>query len=261
MANLTISVDDVLLKRARIKALKNVTSVNALLREYLEAYTGTQQTQRRWPVSPNLPTRAPPAAGSAVAPGPATISTTVRRDRDGTRLHPYERVGLRGRRCRTGQKRERACAVIAPRNDAHITTSSQVLSEFYTVVTRKTRLADVGGAGRADGRPAVPAPDRARGRGPAPQSRLGQPSLEHLPLGRPHHPRRRGRRLCGRPERGPRRWSDVRLRPGLEPVRLRTGRRRRPAPAHAYRRFVYEHDSGDIGEVGRVEGPQIRLPN
>ena len=34
-------------------------------------------------------------------------------------------------------KRERACAVIAPRNDAHITTSSQVLSEFYTVVTRK----------------------------------------------------------------------------------------------------------------------------
>lgn len=34
-------------------------------------------------------------------------------------------------------KRERARAVIAPGNDAHITTSSQVLSEFYTVVTRK----------------------------------------------------------------------------------------------------------------------------
>ncbi len=34
-------------------------------------------------------------------------------------------------------KRERARAVIAPRDDAHITTSSQVLSEFYTVVTRK----------------------------------------------------------------------------------------------------------------------------
>lgn len=34
-------------------------------------------------------------------------------------------------------KRERARAAIAPRNDAHITTSSQVLSEFYTVVTRK----------------------------------------------------------------------------------------------------------------------------
>jgi plasmid stability protein len=46
MANLTISVDDVLLKRARIKALEDGTSVNALLREYLEAYTGTQRTQR-----------------------------------------------------------------------------------------------------------------------------------------------------------------------------------------------------------------------
>ena len=34
-------------------------------------------------------------------------------------------------------KRERARAAIAPGNDAHITTSSQVLSEFYTVVTRK----------------------------------------------------------------------------------------------------------------------------
>jgi len=34
-------------------------------------------------------------------------------------------------------KRERARAVVAPRDDAHITTSSQVLSEFYTVVTRK----------------------------------------------------------------------------------------------------------------------------
>lgn len=44
MANLTITVDDQLLKRARIKALQEGTSVNALLREYLEGYTGTQQT-------------------------------------------------------------------------------------------------------------------------------------------------------------------------------------------------------------------------
>lgn len=34
-------------------------------------------------------------------------------------------------------KRERARAVLAPVDDAHITVSSQVLSEFYTVVTRK----------------------------------------------------------------------------------------------------------------------------
>lgn len=34
-------------------------------------------------------------------------------------------------------KRERARAAIAARSDAHITISSQVLSEFYTVVTRE----------------------------------------------------------------------------------------------------------------------------
>ncbi len=34
-------------------------------------------------------------------------------------------------------KRERARSIIAPRQDAHIAISSQVLSEFYTVVTRK----------------------------------------------------------------------------------------------------------------------------
>ena len=41
MANLTLSIDDDLLRRARIKALEHGTSVNALLREYLEAFTGT----------------------------------------------------------------------------------------------------------------------------------------------------------------------------------------------------------------------------
>jgi predicted nucleic acid-binding protein len=34
-------------------------------------------------------------------------------------------------------KRERARDAITPRTDAHIAISSQVLSEFYTVVTRK----------------------------------------------------------------------------------------------------------------------------
>ena len=40
MANLTITVDDELLKRARLRALERNTSVNALLREYLEAFVG-----------------------------------------------------------------------------------------------------------------------------------------------------------------------------------------------------------------------------
>ena len=40
MANLTITVDDHVLKRARLRALEQGTSVNALLREYLIRYAG-----------------------------------------------------------------------------------------------------------------------------------------------------------------------------------------------------------------------------
>jgi plasmid stability protein len=36
MANLTLSIDDDLLKRARIRALERDTSVNALVRDYLQ---------------------------------------------------------------------------------------------------------------------------------------------------------------------------------------------------------------------------------
>jgi len=36
--NLTITIDDEVLKRARIRALEENTSVNAILREYLESY-------------------------------------------------------------------------------------------------------------------------------------------------------------------------------------------------------------------------------
>lgn len=42
MANLTITIDDELLKRARLRALERNTSVNALLREYLEAFAGEE---------------------------------------------------------------------------------------------------------------------------------------------------------------------------------------------------------------------------
>ncbi len=38
MANLTLSIDDEVLKRARIKALEQGTTVNALVREYLERF-------------------------------------------------------------------------------------------------------------------------------------------------------------------------------------------------------------------------------
>ena len=48
MANLTITVDSELLKRARIRALEQGTSVNAVLREYLEEYVrGREDRVRR----------------------------------------------------------------------------------------------------------------------------------------------------------------------------------------------------------------------
>jgi len=45
MANLTITVNDDTLKRARMRALEEDTSVNAILREYLEEYAGNRQEQ------------------------------------------------------------------------------------------------------------------------------------------------------------------------------------------------------------------------
>lgn len=45
MANLTISIDDEVLKQARIKAVEQGTSVNSILREYLESYAGTRPKQ------------------------------------------------------------------------------------------------------------------------------------------------------------------------------------------------------------------------
>ena len=41
--NLTIVVDDDILKRARIRAIQENTSVNAVVREYLTAYAGADR--------------------------------------------------------------------------------------------------------------------------------------------------------------------------------------------------------------------------
>ncbi len=40
MANLTITTDDEVLKKARMRALQEGTSVNAVLREFMESYAG-----------------------------------------------------------------------------------------------------------------------------------------------------------------------------------------------------------------------------
>jgi len=47
MANLTLSIDEELLRRARIRALERGTSVNAVLREFLEAYAGAASERER----------------------------------------------------------------------------------------------------------------------------------------------------------------------------------------------------------------------
>ena len=47
MANLTIVVDDEVLKRARIRAIEEATSVNAVLRSRLEEYARAEDRRRR----------------------------------------------------------------------------------------------------------------------------------------------------------------------------------------------------------------------
>lgn len=45
MANLTLSIGDETLRRARIRALEQGTSVNALVREFIESYAGVRASQ------------------------------------------------------------------------------------------------------------------------------------------------------------------------------------------------------------------------
>ncbi len=46
MVNLTLSVDDELLQRARMRALELHTTVNALVRDYLESFAGADPTRQ-----------------------------------------------------------------------------------------------------------------------------------------------------------------------------------------------------------------------
>ncbi|MBX6420054.1 MAG: ribbon-helix-helix protein, CopG family [Nevskia sp.] len=46
VANLTITVDDETLRRARARAVEEGSSINAILREYLEAYSRRTRAQQ-----------------------------------------------------------------------------------------------------------------------------------------------------------------------------------------------------------------------
>ncbi|MBX6748269.1 MAG: hypothetical protein IRY85_01140 [Micromonosporaceae bacterium] len=43
MANLTLSIDDDLLRRARVRAAERGTTVNAIVRDFLETFAGVDQ--------------------------------------------------------------------------------------------------------------------------------------------------------------------------------------------------------------------------
>lgn len=47
MANLTVTVDEDVLKKARLRALEQGTSVNAVVRGFLESYAGTESARQR----------------------------------------------------------------------------------------------------------------------------------------------------------------------------------------------------------------------
>ncbi len=47
MGNLTVTIDDEVLKRARLRATEQGTSVNAVVRAYLEQYAGTRSAQEQ----------------------------------------------------------------------------------------------------------------------------------------------------------------------------------------------------------------------
>ncbi len=47
MASLTIAIDDETLRRARSRAREQGTSINAVLRDFLETYSGIQEARAR----------------------------------------------------------------------------------------------------------------------------------------------------------------------------------------------------------------------
>ncbi len=81
MANLTVTVTDAVLKRARLRALERGTSVNALVADYLDRYSG--------------PDPAPEALASFLNLAEASASGSGDGGRTWTRDELYDRNVLR----------------------------------------------------------------------------------------------------------------------------------------------------------------------
>jgi len=80
MANLTIAIEDDVLKKARLKAVEDGTSVNAVVREFLREYTGS--ASRRVESAKRLIAL---AHESAAEIGPVTWTRTGLHDREAAR--------------------------------------------------------------------------------------------------------------------------------------------------------------------------------
>lgn len=65
MANLTLTIEDEVLRRARLRALERGTSVNALVREYLEAFSGVGTGQEAVQSFVRLAKRAKASSGGS----------------------------------------------------------------------------------------------------------------------------------------------------------------------------------------------------
>ena len=64
MANLTVTIDEHVLRRARIRALENGTSVNSVVSEYLHRYAGLGQAQAGLAGFVELASRSKASSGS-----------------------------------------------------------------------------------------------------------------------------------------------------------------------------------------------------
>jgi hypothetical protein len=69
MTNLTITVDEQTLKKARMRALEEDTSVNAVLREFLETYAGVRrEREEAWRKIQDLARRSGAGSGGKGLP-------------------------------------------------------------------------------------------------------------------------------------------------------------------------------------------------
>ena len=130
MANLTITVDEQLLKQARLRALREGTSVNRLLRERLESYVKDDE-RRRKAIQGLLRLSRAARSGSGGA-GCAAKTCMASRTFFDTNVLVYLFDAD------SPDKQDRAREALRDRLESGaVVVSTQVLQEFFVTVTRK----------------------------------------------------------------------------------------------------------------------------